>query len=272
MGKTNLTRIVIVVLVLSFIGIIISNATFITIEAGQRGVLFRKFSGLDEDENYKPGFHVIAPWNTMFIYNVRKQENQQQIDALSSNGLSIQVEVSVRYRPQISQVQILHDQIGKDYADVIVKPEIRAATREVIGKYTPEELYSTQRDKIQQEIIDRTGKALAKNYLELNKVLIRSIQLPEKIQQAIERKLQEEQESQRYTFRLEKEKKEAERRRIEAEGKSEANKIINQSLSDKVLKEKAIEATLKLAESENSKVVVIGSGKDGLPVILGGSN
>lgn len=272
MGKANLTRIVIIVLILSFVGIIISNATFITIEAGQRGVLFRKFSGLDEDENYKPGFHVIAPWNTMFIYNVRKQESEQQIDALSSSGLSIQVEVSVRYRPVETEVQILHDQIGKDYAAVIVNPEIRSATREVIGKYTPEELYSTQRDKIQTEMFDRTARAFANNYIELDKVLIRSIQLPQKIQQSIERKLQEEQESQRYTFRLQKEKKEAERRRIEAEGKSEANRIISESLSREVLQEKAIEATLKLAESENSKVVVIGSGKDGLPVILGGAN
>jgi regulator of protease activity HflC (stomatin/prohibitin superfamily) len=270
MGKSNLTRLVIVVLAIVFVVILVSNATFITIEAGNKGVLFRKFSGLEKDKNYDQGFHIIAPWNTMYIYNIRKVQTEETMDVLSSNGLSISVDISARYRVSPEKVQYLHQEIGRDYKTTIVVPEIRAATREVIGQYTPEELYSTQRGEIESEIRKRTGEALTRNYMTLNEVLIRSIKLPKNIQAAIERKLQEEQESQRYTFRLEKEEKEAERRRIEAKGKAQANRIISESLNENVLQDKAIQATLELAQSENAKVVVIGSGKDGLPVILGG--
>jgi regulator of protease activity HflC (stomatin/prohibitin superfamily) len=115
----------------------------------------------------------------------------------------------------------------------------------------------------------RTSLALTENYLQLDAVLIREVTLPLKLKAAIERKLEQEQASLEYEFKLNKARKEAQRQRIEAEGKSTANDIINKSLTDKILMEKGIEATLKLSESPNAKVVVIGSGKGGLPIILG---
>jgi regulator of protease activity HflC (stomatin/prohibitin superfamily) len=138
----------------------------------------------------------------------------------------------------------------------------------VIGKYLPEELYSSKRDSIQTEIFDLAASRIKEKYIELDAVLIRDVGLPDKLKQAIERKLEQEQVSLEYEFRLTRASKEAERQRIEAEGKAAANRILSQSLTDKVLKDKGIEATLRLSESANSKVIVVG-GSDGLPLILG---
>lgn len=190
------------------------------------------------------------------------------MEVLSANGLTIRTELSYRYRPMQENIGYLHNNVGENYHERIVIPEIRSATREVIGKYLPEELYSSKRDSIQTEIFDLAANRIQEKNIELDAVLIRDVGLPEKLKQAIERKLEQEQSALEYEFRLTRAEKEAERQRIEAEGKAAANKILSQSLTDKVLKDKGIEATLRLAESPNSKVIVVG-GDDGLPLILG---
>ncbi len=139
----------------------------------------------------------------------------------------------------------------------------------MVGRYLPDELYSTKRDAIQVEIYEETKKILDKQYVQLNEVLVRDVTLPNTIKDAIERKLKQEQESLEYEFRLVTAAKEAEKVIIEAQGKADANRILSASLTDKILRDKGIEATLELAKSPNSKVVVIGSGKDGMPLILG---
>ena len=248
----------------------LSNRLFITIDPGEKGILFRRFSGgLDTEKVYGQGFHVIAPWNKMYVYDVRTNEAFEQMAVLSKNGLTIKVDLSYRFQPIPSKIGLIHDQIGPTYQSKIVIPEIRSATREVIGKYLPEELYSTKREAIQDEIFQRTLKAVSEKNIEIDAVLIREVTLPETLQAAIERKLKEEQASLEYEFRLEKERKEAERKVIEAQAKADANKILNASLTDKILQDKGIEATLELAESPNSKVVIVGSGDQGLPLILG---
>ena len=148
-------------------------------------------------------------------------------------------------------------------------PQIRAVARSVVGRYTPEQLYSTKRDAIQKEIFEETQKNVESQHIRLNAVLVRDVTLPMAIKEAIERKLRQEQEALEYEFRLAKAKQEAERQRIDAEGKARANKILSASLTDKILQEKGIEATLKLSESPNSKVIVIGGGDAGMPIILG---
>ena len=145
---------------------------------------------------------------------------------------------------------------------------MRSAARSVVGRYTPEQIYSTKRDAIQEEIFVETKKLLDEQYVQLNQVLIRSVTLPPTIKSAIESKLKQEQEALEYEFKLEKAAQEAERQRVEAEGKAKANSIVSASITDKILRDKGIEATLKLAESPNSKVVIIG-GNDGMPIILG---
>jgi regulator of protease activity HflC (stomatin/prohibitin superfamily) len=139
----------------------------------------------------------------------------------------------------------------------------------VMARFTAEEIYSTKRAEVEVSIKSETEKILNANYVNATAVLIRSIKLPEQIRVAIESKLQQQQEALAYQYRLDKEKSEAERKRIAAEGEAAANNIVNNSLSDKLLKMRGIEATLELSKSPNSKVIIVGSGKDGLPLILG---
>jgi len=250
--------------------IVLTNTTFLTIDPGEKGVLFKRFSGgLEKDKIYGQGFQVVMPWNKMYIYDVRINEAYENMEVLSSNGLNIKVELSFRFRPKMDKIGHLHDEIGPDYLERIIRPEIRSATREIIGKYLPEELYSSKREAIQVEIFERTAKAMDLKHLVLDAVLIRQVELPETLEQAIERKLKEEQASFEYDYRLDKERKEAERKIIEAKAKSDANKILNASLTDKILRDKGIEATLELSKSPNSKIIVIGGGDEGLPLILG---
>jgi len=211
---------------------------------------------------------IIAPWNRMFIYSTRIQEDRSVMEVLSANGLTIRAELSYRYRPFQDKIGYLHNEVGENYHERIIIPEIRSATREIIGKYLPEELYSSKRDSIQTEIFVLAAERIKAKYIELDAVLIRDVGLPDKLKQAIERKLEQEQVSLEYEFRLTQAQKEAERQRIEAEGKAVANRLLSQSLTDKILRDKGIDATLKLAESPNSKVIVVG-GSDGLPLILG---
>lgn len=249
--------------------IILSSSTFVTIPPGQKGVEFKKFSGgLVKEKIYDQGFHVIMPWNSLIVYDVRTKDAYEEMEVLSKNGLTITVELSFRYSADPKKIGYLHDEIGKDYLETILKPEVRSATREVIGKYLPEELYSTKREAIQDEIYIATSEEARKKNIIIDAVLIREVKLPATLKDAIEQKLEEEQLSFQYEFRLDRERKEAERKIIEAQAKADANRILNQSLSENLLRDKGIEATLQLAESENTKVVIVGGGGDGLPLIL----
>jgi regulator of protease activity HflC (stomatin/prohibitin superfamily) len=158
---------------------------------------------------------------------------------------------------------------GNAYETAVVLPVIRSVVREVLAKYMPEQINTTKREEIKLEILDVTKAKLSENYIQLNDILIRNITLPDKLRASIEKKLQQEQEALEYEFKIDKEKLEADRKRIEAQGIQDFQKIISQSINDKLLRWNGIEATLKLAESNNAKVVVVGSGKDGLPLILG---
>lgn len=251
--------------------IIIIAKSSVTIKSGYAGVLYKTFSNgvVTDKPPLGEGFHIIAPWNRVFIYEMRQQELSDKMQVLSSNGLEIRLDASAWYQPIYEDVAKLHQEKGENYLERIIMPAIRSAARSVVGRYTPEQLYSSKRDAIQDEIFEETKKFLDKQYIQLNEVLVRDVTLPPTIKEAIERKLGQEQESLEYEFRLEKATKEAERQRIEAEGKSLANSILNASLTDKILREKGIQATVKLSESTNSKVVIIGSGKDGMPLILG---
>jgi prohibitin 1 len=241
----------------------------VTIEGGRAGVLFRTFSdGIDLNTPYGEGFHIIAPWNNMTIYEVRQQELKETMVVLSSNGLEITVDVSAWVQAPFSVLPKLHKEKGPAYLETVVRPSIRSATRSVIGRYTPEAIYSSKRDIIQDEIFEETKKILEKQWVQLNEVLVRDITLPSTLKTAIENKLKHEQEALEYEFRLEKAKQEAERQLIDAEGKARANRILSASLTGLILQEKGIEATKELAKSDNAKIVIIGN-KDGLPIILG---
>lgn len=260
----------ILLVVIALIAGILSSATFITLQPGERGVIFRKFTtGLDKEHIYQPGFKIIAPWNDMYLYNVKEQQEEEELDVLDKNGLNIAMDVSVRFHPIYDKIGHLHENFGKNYVSQLVIPEVRSTVRRVAGRYTAEEIYSTNRKEVETAIKEETRKVLQDNYVKMRALLIRSIRLPEQIKNAIEKKLKEEQESLAYEYRLERERSEADRKQIQAEGEARANQIISESLTPELLKMRGIEATLKLSESQNSKVVVIGSGDSGLPVILG---
>lgn len=258
------------ILLLLIIGF--SNATFLTVDAGERGVLFRRFSGgLDRENIYQPGFHIIAPWNVMYVYDVREQQVEEEMEVLSSQGLNINVDITVRVNPKYDKIAEIHEKFGPDYVKRLVVPETRSSVREMIGQFTPEELYSTKRDEVQKLIQNNLAKSLDANFVELRATLIRDIELPEKVRTAIEEKLEAEQSALKYEFILNQERQEAERKIIEAQAKADANQILNASLTDKILQDKGIEATLELANSPNSKVIIVGGNGDGLPLILGGN-
>jgi regulator of protease activity HflC (stomatin/prohibitin superfamily) len=258
----------IIIIVILIIAILKST---VTIGAGEAGVLWKRFGGGVDTENppLGEGFHLVAPWNDVIIYETRQMELTEKMKVLSSNGLDIQLEATAWYQPENENLGMLHKTKGENYLDRVLKPAIRSATRSVVGRYTPEQIYSSKRDAIQQEIFDETKSIIKDQYVQLNEVLVRDVTLPPAIKNAIERKLGQEQESLEYKFRLEKAQKEAEKQRIEAQGKADANKILSASLTDKILQDKGIEATLKLSQSPNTKIIVIGSVKDGLPLILG---
>ena len=273
MGQGKLITTGIVVFVALIVILIFSNATFLTIEAGERGVLFKRFGGGLEKENiYAPGFHVIAPWNIMYVYDIREQQINEDMSVLSSNGLNIEVDVTVRVNPNYGRIGDLHEKFGPQYIERLVRPEIRSSVREMIGQFTPEELYSTKRNEVQALIQSDLEKSLGNNFIDLKATLIRDIALPDKVREAIETKIEAEQSALKYDYILQQERKEAERKIIEAEAKAESNRILSASLTDKILKDKGIEATLELAKSGNSKVVIVGGdGSGGLPLILGGN-
>jgi len=260
------------IIFLVVISIFLLLKTAVTIDAGESGVLWKRFDGgvVTSEPPLAEGFQIIAPWNNVFIYNVRQQNKFiQDMEVLSSNGLEIKLDVSILYSPKIDELGLLHKTKGKNYLDVVIIPEVRSAARSVVGRYTPEQLYSSKRDVIQKEIYDEVSKKAGAQHVQINDVLVRDVTLPPTIKEAIERKLKQEQESLEYEFRLVTAQKEAEKQIIEAKGKADANKILSASLTDKILQDKGIEATLKLAQSPNSKVVLIGAGKSGMPIILG---
>ncbi len=251
--------------------VILISKSAITIGSGEAGVLYRTFGdGVVTDEPpLGEGFHLVAPWNKVFVYEVRQQEVFEKMQVLSSNGLEIKLDASAWFEPKYESLGKLHQEKGEAYVQRVLLPTIRSAARSVVGRYTPEQLYSSKRDAIQAEIYEETKKIVDGQYIQLNEVLVRDVTLPPTIKEAIERKLKQEQESLEYEFRLITADKEAQRQIIEAQGKADANRILSASLTDKILQDKGIEATLKLAESPNAKIVVVGSGDSGLPIILG---
>jgi regulator of protease activity HflC (stomatin/prohibitin superfamily) len=270
MNSIKKTYLIIAVLIIVVVVLFFGSSMFFTIQPGERGIIFRPFSkGLDKENLYMPGFHIVAPWNDLILYDVKEQQNEETMDVLDKNGLSISMDVSVRFNPVYDKIGYLHEIFGIRYIQQLIIPEVRSSVRQVAGRYTAEEIYSTKRTEVEASIISETKEILEENNIDMRALLIRSINLPDQIRVAIEDKLKQEQEALAYQFRLTRETSEAERKRIEAEGIAAFNRIINSSLTDQILKQRGIEATIDLAKSPNAKVVVVGSGKDGLPLILG---
>ena len=251
--------------------VMFGSSMFVTINPGQKGVLFKTLGdGLDKDYVYGQGLHIIAPWNDMIVYDVKETETFEKMEVLSSNGLSIKIDLSILHHPVHDRIGYLHDNLGENYLEKIIKPAVRSVTREVIGNYLPEELYNSKRKEIEDEIFAKTQDIVSEKDITLPAIYIRDVTLPQTLVSAIEQKLKQEQESLEYEFKIDKAKKEAERKEIEANGIAEFQRIVNKTITPQLLKWKGVEATQEIAKSTNSKVIVIGNGDGDLPIILGG--
>lgn len=243
------------------------NRIFIVIPAGHQGVLFRPFQGGTRLEHlYDEGLRIIPPWQTMNVYEVRLQQRTETFAVLTKGGVQVEIEISMRYRPISAQLPELHRDVGPEYFKRVVEPEVRSVLVRLAGEYTAEEIYSTKRAAMQQLLT--TGRPeLSEKGLDLDDLLIIRVELPPLVRHAIQLKVQQEQRALEYQYRLQREEAEAKRKQIEAIGIREFQDIIEDGISERLLRWKGIEATLALAESNNAKVVVIGAG-DGLPLIL----
>jgi len=239
------------------------------IKPGEAGVLYRLLSsGTVKDYVYPEGLHVILPQNKMYTYDTRMQILLHEITVLTRTGLPIKLSLAVRYRPIYELLGVLHQNIGPNYPDKIILPQIESVLRQNIGGLTPEDVY-TNREGVLSEIIALALEEVGRKYIHVDDIIIRSVNLPESVQASIEEKLVNEQQFLAYRYKLKREEEEAKRKRIEAEGIRDFQTTITPTLNEPLIKWLGIKATLKLAESPNSKVVVIGSGEGGLPIILG---
>jgi len=268
--RRHATYAILFLFLLSFVVILLFNHIVISIHPGELGVLWRRLGGGTQlDTVYREGMHLILPINKMYIYNVRRQQFTDTIDVLTVDGLTVKVRYSVRHYLNKDTLPLLHQRVGPDYVDVVVRSEARSVMRMVFGQYKPEEIYTSQK-AIQERISVLTKAHLEARFVALDSVPIETITLPAKISDAIEAKLAQQQIDEEYVFRLSIATKEAQRRQIEANGIAVSNDALSRSLTPPVLTWEGIQATRELAKSANAKVVVIGPGKNGLPLILGG--
>jgi regulator of protease activity HflC (stomatin/prohibitin superfamily) len=301
-------------LILLTLCVYLAGEMFVIVGSGEAGVLWRRFGGgtmtVSEDDRpfiarlgadrggeplvlrenlhrknvplaypFSEGMHVIFPWNRVEIYNIRLQQVSHTYDVLTSDGLDVKAEITIRFKPIEEDLGKLHRDVGPNYVDTLIIPIIGAYAREEIARYEPDALYSPKRLEIQEAIRAKTKQVLMsrfypeknrESYVIVDDVLIRSVSLPPEVRAAIQEKVVQKQMAASYLYRLEREKLEADRKTIEANGIQRFQSAIGGSISEQYLKLKGIDATLELAKSPNAKIIVVG-GKDGLPLLLDGS-
>ncbi len=241
---------------------------FTIVPAGTVGVV--DFLGNVSDNTLKPGVNLVNPIAKVIDYSFKTQEIKETMNVPSEEGLSVQLEISLQYSLDPSKANEIYKSIEDgDYLNVVLVPQFRSVVRGVTARYEAKALYTASREKLAGEIVAELQKLVGPRGINVEQAPLRQIALPPRLTQSIEEKLQAEQESQRMAFILKKEEQEADRKRIEAKGIADFQDIVSKGISEQLLKWKGIEATEKLATSNNSKVVIIGSTKDGLPVILG---
>jgi regulator of protease activity HflC (stomatin/prohibitin superfamily) len=249
------------------------HSMFITIHPGFVGVKFnRLFGGSVTNKIYPDGFYVIFPWDKIYPYEVRIQGFNQAVPVICQNGLRLTVSIAVRFHPDPNRLPLLHLSVGPDYLNKVVIPVAVSSTRNVVGKYKPEEAYSIASQRMQDEILIEIISELGNIPILYDSIVIENIELPPAINEAIQMKLRQEQKYLEYEFRIKAEQKEIERKKLEAQGIEAFNETVKRSLTGDLLTWFGIVATKELASSPNSKVVVIGGGKNGLPIILNAEN
>jgi regulator of protease activity HflC (stomatin/prohibitin superfamily) len=255
-------------IVLLIASVLLWNRMVVSIRSGESGVMYRFFTGTEMEQIYDEGVHLLWPWDRMFIYDMRLQTKEREYSLLTSSGLPVLLNVAVRYRPDIRMLPLLHVAVGPDYLEKVVFPETEAVLRRAVGQYGPEEVYTSKRGFLESIVVSSLSKVESR-YVLIDDVLVKSVDLPVPVRDAIEQKLVLGEQEKAYEYRLAIEHKEAERKKIEAGGIQEYQRRVGETLTPDLLRWQGIQATRELATSDNAKTVVIGAGKDGLPLILG---
>jgi prohibitin 1 len=247
--------------------VILIFSSIARVESGHVGVLtiFGRVTG----EVLSEGIHLVNPFKANHEMSIRTQEIKESASVPSSEGLMMNLDTSLIYHLDPARAADVYQKIGPNYSSVLIEPNLRAAVREATAAHTANALYTGEREMVAKQIHEQLLSILSKRGFVIESVLLRDIQLPMTLKASIEAKQQAEQEALAMSFRLQKEKQEAERKRIEAQGIRDFQQIVAQGISTQLLEWKGIEATENLAKSSNSKVVVIGNNKNGLPLILG---
>ena len=252
----------------AFLVVIFLFASVTRVQSGHVGVLtlFGRVTG----EVLPEGIHMINPFKSSNEMSIRTQEIKESASVPSAEGLVMNLDTSLIYHLDPEKAADVYQKIGPNYSNVFIEPNLRAAIREATASHTANALYSGERELVAKQIRDQLTTLLGQRGILVESILLRDIQLPQTLKTSIETKQQAEQEALAMSFRLQKEKQEAERKRIEAAGIRDFQQIVAQGISPQLLEWKGIEATENLAKSANAKVVVIGNPKNGLPLILGG--
>jgi regulator of protease activity HflC (stomatin/prohibitin superfamily) len=257
-----------VILALIVLVLLLIGGPFKVVPAGHVGV--KDFFGSVSPDVLQPGVNLVVPFTRVHRMSIQTQEVKETAEVPSKEGLTMELEGSLLYRLDPAKAAEVYKTVGTNYPEILVHPQIRSAIREITASYEAKALYSAAREQISRETYELFQKMTAGKGVIAEAVLLRKIGLPPLVAQAIQEKLKREQEAEQMKFVLQKEQQEAERKRIEAKGIADFQQIVAQGISAQLLEWKGIEATEKLASSPNTKVIVVGSPKNGLPIILGG--
>lgn len=251
-----------------FLLVLILMKAIVTIPAGFVGV--KDFFGKIYDQTLPAGFHMINPLLRIHKMDVRTQEMSEETNVPSKEGLNVSLDVTLLYSVDPQRASFVLKTIGPDYWRKVILPQFRSVVRGATASYEAKALYTSEREMIANEMFTQIEPLLKERGIRAEKILMRSVTLPKILAEAIEKKLEAEQQAEQMKFILQREEQEADRKRVEAKGIADFQRIVSAGLTPSFLQWKGIEATATLSKSENAKVVVIGSGKDGLPLILGG--
>lgn len=268
--RAHIVMVLVTIGVVLFLVVLMAPDLFVTVRSGEVGVLYKRFDGGTQvDRLYGEGLTMVAPWDELFIYSTRIQEQKHEMPVLTSEALTITIRLSIRYHPEREFVGLLHQQVGPDYKEKIVIPEVEAALRTVMAQFTMDDVHGAQRGVVQR-VINDSLEEVSQNFVRIDDVVLRQVELPESIRANVEEKMAHQERAASYPYRLLAETQEAERRLIEAGGLKQANDLLNSSLTPNVLAWKGLEVTSELARSGNAKTIVIGNGPNALPLILPG--
>jgi len=266
-GATQIRRVLLTAITGVALLLLLFGGPLRTVPAGHVGV--KDFFGSVSSGALQPGIHVVVPLTRVVRMSVQTQEIKEVAEVPSQEGLILNLETSLLYQLDPAKAAEIYKTVGSDYVGTIVEPQFRSAIREITASYEAKALYSAERERIAGEIFSLFRRLASERGIIVHQVLLRKIGLPPVVANAIQEKLRREQEAEQMKFVLQKEQQEAERKRIEAQGIADFQRIVAQGISAQLLEWKGIEATEKLASSSNTKIVVIGNTKTGLPIILG---